>query len=139
MLWAKLDYIPYKYSCFHNSNIHSVFIIVIFINLSKTIVLYNILNFKVELTWDSIKEENTMPFCHNFGLTSTVYTTYNSALVCIQYFIPLCIISYTYLRMALVLRAEESNDNISTRAHGMSVRRNKRKVKYIKCKFKIIT
>ncbi len=79
-----------------------------------------------------------MPYCHNVGLSETLIGKYNSALVCIQYFIPLCIISFAYLRMALTLRTEKDDCAVSiARVNGLQIRQKKKKVNKIFFSIKI--
>ncbi|CAG2174525.1 unnamed protein product, partial [Oppiella nova] len=86
-----------------------------------------IIALKVHLIWDELTEEKTMPFCQNIGLTTALFGTYKSALVFVHYFIPLCVISYTYIRMALALSREEEAIDSTVRVNNINIKRKKKK------------
>ncbi|XP_054156876.1 QRFP-like peptide receptor [Oppia nitens] len=120
-----------------NAKIEILVIWVLAIGLSVP----TIIALKVHLVWDELTDDKTMPFCQNTGLTNTLYGTYNSALVFIQYFIPLCIITYTYVRMAVKLSVEDMETDLSVRVINKNSVRKKRKEKFnqqFRQQFKIV-
>ncbi|CAG2167565.1 unnamed protein product, partial [Oppiella nova] len=92
----------------------------------------------VHLIWDDLTEEKTMPFCQNIGLTTALFGTYKSALVFVHYFIPLCVISYTYIRMALALSREEEAIDSTVRVNNINIKRKKKKLSIPNAQRKVI-
>lgn len=97
------------------------------------------LAWKVEMQWDPLTGQNTLPRCNNSNIIkSQLYGKYSTFLSLILYFIPLCIISYAYLRMALELNGkipEIENNAKESRLCNKTVRQNKRKVKRFNARF----
>jgi leucokinin receptor len=86
--------------------------------------------FNVELLWDEDTQDNTLPFCHNTGLSPKVFRHYNHTLVALQYFIPLAIISYAYLRMCIHLYLDNET-LVDSRVDPTHVNRNKKRVRIL--------
>ncbi|CAG2108210.1 unnamed protein product [Medioppia subpectinata] len=82
---------------------------------------------KVQLIRDELTDTKTLPHCQNTILMTALFGTYSSALVFIQYFIPLCVISYTYLRMALVLSAPQEEIIQTVRVNNINIKRKNKK------------
>jgi len=57
----------------------------------------------VELVWNEATELNDKPYCDNIGLSADFFKYYNQALAALQYFVPLVIISFAYISMAIKL------------------------------------
>ncbi|XP_054707241.1 LOW QUALITY PROTEIN: tachykinin-like peptides receptor 99D [Uloborus diversus] len=51
------------------------------------------------------------PFCHNVGIPTPIWNIYNHALVCLQYFVPLSLISMMYIRIGLKLKDTKTPGN----------------------------
>lgn len=80
--------------------------------------------FRVTAVYDPQTGDNTKPFCTNSQVPMKIWAVYHFVLVILQYFLPLCFISFAYGRMACRLRCSEE-----TRApRDDAVLRNKRKV-----------
>ncbi|XP_076373179.1 tachykinin-like peptides receptor 99D [Tachypleus tridentatus] len=91
---------------------------------------------RVTHVFDPVTGNYTKPFCNNVGIPQLIWNIYNPILVCLQYFIPLVVISYAYGRMGLKLKDAQTPGNAEgTRDAG--ILRNKRKV--IKMLFIVVT
>lgn len=64
------------------------------------------LAFRVTSAYDPLTGDYTRPFCMNIRVPLKLWAIYHFALVILQYFLPLCFISYAYGRMALRLRSD---------------------------------
>lgn len=105
------------------------FIIIGIWTFSVTLSIPTLIAFNVELVWDETTQNLTLPFCHNTGLSAETFRHYNHTLVGLQYFIPLAIISYAYLRMCIHLyRDNEAPAN--SRVDPTHVNRNKKRVRF---------
>ncbi|XP_022249004.1 RYamide receptor-like [Limulus polyphemus] len=91
---------------------------------------------RVSQVYDPTTNNYTKPFCDNIEFSPTAWKTYKHVLVCIQYFVPLFIISFAYSRMGLKLKDGQVPGN----SHGPRDRgiiKNKKKV--IKMLFIVVT
>ena len=103
------------------------FIIVSIWLFSVCVSIPTLMAYNVELIWDDTTQDNTLPFCHNTGLNPRVFRHYNHVLVGLQYFIPLSIISYAYLRMCIHLYLDNEAP-ANSRVDPTHVNRNKKRV-----------
>ena len=91
-----------------------------------TFVAYEIETFRADSGSDLIQ------VCQNTGLSKTFILYNNHMLVCIQYVVPLVIISFAYLKMGIYLHQNNRmvfDDANSSRFDNERFARNKRKVK----------
>ncbi|XP_077530906.1 tachykinin-like peptides receptor 99D [Haemaphysalis longicornis] len=82
---------------------------------------------RVILVYDSVSGEVSRPFCINEVLPPFAWKVYNHVLVGLQYFLPLCVICYTYGRIGGALRNSRTPGNAET-VRDTNIIRNKRKV-----------
>lgn len=88
----------------------------------------NAINWEVRYLWSHQTSNYTEPFCDIYNLPRDFWRLYNHFLVALQYFIPLFIISFAYIHMAVILSkvdATTAKRNDYTRAL-----QNKRRVSY---------
>lgn len=71
----------------------------------------------------------TKPFCSMIGLDNEIWKVYNHGLVALQYFVPLVIISYSYLSMGARL-CNESGLPAEARSNSDRVVKNRKKVRH---------
>lgn len=81
--------------------------------------------FRVSSVYDPKTGEYTRPFCTNREVPMSIWAIYHYTLVILQYFLPLCFISYAYGRMALRLR----NDGVTRPPRDEAILKNKKKVR----------
>ncbi|KAH7981367.1 hypothetical protein HPB49_023391 [Dermacentor silvarum] len=82
---------------------------------------------RVILVYDSVSGEVSRPFCINVVLPPFAWKVYNHVLVGLQYFLPLCVICYTYGRIGGAVRNSRTPGNAET-VRDTNIIRNKRKV-----------
>ncbi|KAH8034471.1 hypothetical protein HPB51_024650 [Rhipicephalus microplus] len=82
---------------------------------------------RVILVYDSVSGEISRPFCINVVLPPFAWKVYNHVLVGLQYFLPLCVICYTYGRIGGAVRNSRTPGNAET-VRDTNIIRNKRKV-----------
>ncbi|KAG0412797.1 hypothetical protein HPB47_010064 [Ixodes persulcatus] len=81
---------------------------------------------RVILVYDSRSGDVSRPFCINVVLPPFAWKVYNHVLVGLQYFLPLCVICYTYGRIGRALRTSRTPGNAET-VRDSNIIRNKRK------------
>ncbi|XP_076329882.1 RYamide receptor-like [Tachypleus tridentatus] len=82
---------------------------------------------RVRQVYDSTTSNYTKPFCDNVEISPTAWKTYKHVLVCLQYFVPLFIISFAYGRMGLKLKGGQAS-TCSQRVRDKGIMKNKKKV-----------
>ncbi|XP_013780503.1 tachykinin-like peptides receptor 99D [Limulus polyphemus] len=87
----------------------------------------NAVALRVSLLDDPATGNKTKPFCQNSGISPLAWRTYNHILVSLQYFVPLFIISYAYIRMGIRLRQNQTPGNAQGQRDA-NILRNKQKV-----------
>jgi len=112
------------------------FIIITIWVFSVSVSIPTLIAFNVELLWDEETQDYTLPFCHNTGLSQKVFRHYNHTLVALQYFIPLAIISYAYIRMCIHLY-RDNEAPVNSRVDPTHVNRNKKRVSLLSLNFYI--
>uniref|UniRef100_A0A8D9ENJ9 Tachykinin-like peptides receptor 99D n=2 Tax=Cacopsylla melanoneura TaxID=428564 RepID=A0A8D9ENJ9_9HEMI len=81
----------------------------------------------VEEYVDPVGRIHLKPFCQNIGLDTETMTLYRRVLAVVQYAIPLCIISFVYIRMALRLWGSKAPGNAQD-SRDATLMKNKKKV-----------
>ncbi|GIY41483.1 hypothetical protein CEXT_74771 [Caerostris extrusa] len=84
---------------------------------------------RVTLVYDPDTGDMTKPFCHNVGITGNLWKAYNYTLVCIQYIVPLCLISMVYMNIGIKLKDTPIPGNREG-ARDNTVLKNRRKVRF---------
>ncbi|GIY42361.1 substance-P receptor [Caerostris darwini] len=84
---------------------------------------------RVTLVYDPDTGDLTKPFCHNVGITGNLWKAYNYTLVCIQYIVPLCLISMVYMNIGIKLKDTPIPGNREG-ARDNTVLKNRRKVRF---------
>ncbi|XP_076327097.1 RYamide receptor-like [Tachypleus tridentatus] len=87
----------------------------------------NAVALRVSIKNDPATGNKTKPFCQNSEIPPLAWRTYNHILVSLQYFVPLFIISYAYLRMGIRLRENQTPGNAQG-PRDANILRNKQKV-----------
>ncbi|CAD7006400.1 unnamed protein product [Ceratitis capitata] len=88
--------------------------------------------FRVELEQERYRENDiifnvTRPFCLNKNLSEEQLQSYRYTLVFMQYFVPFCVISFVYIRMAVKLWGTRAPGNAQD-TRDITLLRNKKKV-----------
>uniref|UniRef100_A0A0A1WYF4 Tachykinin-like peptides receptor 99D n=1 Tax=Zeugodacus cucurbitae TaxID=28588 RepID=A0A0A1WYF4_ZEUCU len=88
--------------------------------------------FRVELEHERYRENGiiynvTRPFCMNKNLSEEQLQTYRYTLVFMQYFVPFCVISFVYIKMAVKLWGTRAPGNAQD-TRDITLLRNKKKV-----------
>jgi leucokinin receptor len=109
------------------SKLHIKFLIGGIWSLAFMLAIPTWIAFNVELMFDNETNEYSIPICHNTGLSAKMFRHYNHILVTVQYFIPLIIISFAYLRMGYVLQLDNQTP-ANSRVDPTSIERNKKRV-----------
>ncbi|KAL7019195.1 hypothetical protein ACKWTF_011042 [Chironomus riparius] len=88
----------------------------------------------VDLTHYIIRENNTIeatnitkPFCQNVNLSEIEMLAYKYVLVLVQYIIPVCVISFVYIQMAIKLWGSKTPGNAEN-SRDLNLLKNKKKV-----------
>ncbi|KAH7982658.1 hypothetical protein HPB52_006285 [Rhipicephalus sanguineus] len=103
-------------------------LLVLIIWLSSLVVASpNALALRVVLVVDKLSGLRERPFCVNAGMRPLTWKAYNHALVCVQYFLPLGVICYTYGKIWKKLRQSKAPGNMET-VRDANIVRNKNKV-----------
>ncbi|XP_013776720.2 tachykinin-like peptides receptor 99D [Limulus polyphemus] len=82
---------------------------------------------RVILKYDPATGKNSKPFCKNSEISPLIWRMYNHILVSLQYFVPLFIISYAYIRMSIRLRQNQTPGNAQGQ-RDENILRNRKKV-----------
>ncbi|XP_013785397.1 RYamide receptor-like, partial [Limulus polyphemus] len=82
---------------------------------------------RVIFKYEPATGNNTKPFCQNSEIPQLAWRTYNHILVSLQYFVPLFVISYAYIRMGIRLRQNQTPGNAQGQ-RDENILRNKKKV-----------
>ncbi|XP_066980691.1 substance-K receptor-like [Macrobrachium rosenbergii] len=93
---------------------------------STTLAVPQAIALRVKIFVDPVTNEEK-PFCAPVGIDREVMQTYSHVVVCLQYFLPLGIISFAYIRMGWELWCSQVPGNAED-ARDAHVLRNKKKV-----------
>ncbi|XP_068219368.1 substance-P receptor-like isoform X2 [Palaemon carinicauda] len=93
---------------------------------STTLAVPQAIALRVKIIIDPVTNEEK-PFCASVGIDRDVMQTYSHVVVCLQYFLPLGIISFAYIRMGWELWCSQVPGNAED-ARDAHVLRNKKKV-----------
>lgn len=96
-------------------------------NHSAWVSFNGVYSFNTSFLLLSVGRIHFKPFCQNIGLDTDTMTLYRRVLAVVQYAIPLCIISFVYIRMALRLWGSKAPGNAQD-SRDATLMKNKKKV-----------
>ncbi|XP_015794716.1 tachykinin-like peptides receptor 99D [Tetranychus urticae] len=104
----------------------ALFIIAFIWLISLLLATPTFVAWEVRYVWSTESSNYTEPFCDTSSVSSDFWRHYNHFLVALQYFIPLFVISFAYIHMAVIL--SEVDATTAKRNDYMRALQNKRRV-----------